>query len=110
MVFTFGRAFAPAVLATLLAGCAVPGALSYGARSDELFGRIHAGMTGDEVRSLIGVPDETMPFPLSHTLAWDYRYQDTWGYIVIFSVTFGADGRVVAKLSRRVNDGGDHSG
>ena len=46
-----------------------------------------------------------MAFTFTH-----YRYQDTWGYIVIFSVTFGADGRVVAKLSRRVNDGGDHSG
>jgi hypothetical protein len=77
------------------------------ALSDDLFGMIQPGMTQDDVRRAIGPPDETMPFPLSRTVAWDYRTRDTWGYIVDFSVTFGADGRALSRLTRRINDGGD---
>lgn len=93
--------------ALLLGGCA--GAPLAPMRSDALFEQVTAGMTHEEVRRLIGPPDETMAFPLTHTLAWDYRYQDTWGYIAIFSVTFGADGRAIGKTSVRINVGGDHS-
>jgi len=101
--------FATALAAALVAGCAAIGPSVNSARTDENFGRIHPGMTGDEVRSFIGAPDGTMPFPLSHTIAWEYRYWDTWGYFVEFSVILGQDGRVVSKVARRLNDGGDHS-
>jgi outer membrane protein assembly factor BamE (lipoprotein component of BamABCDE complex) len=94
------------VTAILMAACAVPGEIP---RSDDLFARIDDGMTTDDVRRLLGPPDETMRFPLSRTEAWDYRYYDTWGYMAVFSVTFSADGRAVSKISRRINDGGDHS-
>jgi hypothetical protein len=77
-------------------------------RNDELFARIQPGMTQDEVLRMAGPPDQKMPFPLSRTVAWDWRTYDTWGYYVEQSVTFSADGRVVSKYTRRINDGGDH--
>ena len=94
--------------ATLLAGCAIPGGMSFSARNEALFGDIQSGMTTDEVRGRLGTPDQTMPFPRLGTTAWDYRYQDAWGYLALMSVTFGPDGRVVGKTSQRLNDGGDH--
>lgn len=101
------RAIAIATLAgaALLAGCA-----SETPRSDTQFARAQPGMTRDDISRLFGPPDEKMKFPLSQAEAWDYRYQDSWGYIAIFSVTFAADGRAASTFSRRVNDGGDHSG
>ncbi len=98
--------FAALALAAVLAGCAgLPDAASQ--RSDELFARVGLGMGRDEVQRLLGPPDETMPFSLSGTVAWDYRYTDTWGYFAVFSVTFDAAWRVVSKLAWRTNDGGD---
>jgi outer membrane protein assembly factor BamE (lipoprotein component of BamABCDE complex) len=77
-------------------------------RSDALFDRVALAMTRDDVRRIAGAPDEVMPFPLSRTESWDYFYMDTWGFYSAYSVTFGADGRVAAKMARRLNDGGDH--
>ena len=93
--------------ALMLAGCALLPPPDAPPRDDALFARVGLGMDRDEVRRLLGPPDETMPFSLSDTVAWDYRYQDTWGYLAMYSVTFDAAGRVVAKLSWRTNDGGD---
>ena len=104
------RSFLASIAAALaLAGCTNGLMLNAApARSDDIFMRIQPGMTTDEVRRLIGPPDETMPFPLSNTNSWGYQYYDPWGYLAIFSVTFGPDGRAVSKFSRRVNQGGDH--
>ena len=77
-------------------------------RDDALFDRVALAMSRDEVRRIAGRPDETMPFPLSRTEAWDYFYMDTWGFHCAYSITFGNDGRVVSKIARRLNDGGDH--
>jgi outer membrane protein assembly factor BamE (lipoprotein component of BamABCDE complex) len=104
---TFAKAIAAAVLAAaaLLSGCAAVGP----PRNDNVFNGIQPGMTQDEVRRLIGAPDETMRFPLSNTVSWDYYYWDTWGYYCVFYVTLGADGRVVSRITRRINDGGNHA-
>ena len=88
--------------AFLLAACTIAAP----ARSDPLFARVAPGMTGDEVRALLGAPDNTMAFPMSRTTSWGYFYYDTWGYYCEFSVTFAPDGRAVSKFTRRVNDGG----
>lgn len=97
-------------LAAFTAGCA--GAPTFQAqgpqRTDALFARIHPGMTRAEVVRVAGPPDEEMPFPLSHTYGWDYRYYDTWGYAAYYSVTFGADDRVRSTIVRRIDPGGDH--
>jgi outer membrane protein assembly factor BamE (lipoprotein component of BamABCDE complex) len=110
---TLAKAIAVAALAgaALISGCA-GGPLANGGppRNDDVFNRIEAGMTRDEVQRLIGLPDETMRFPLSNTVAWDYRYYDTWGYMAVFSVTFSSDGRALSKITTRINDGGDHGG
>jgi outer membrane protein assembly factor BamE (lipoprotein component of BamABCDE complex) len=105
---TLAKTLGAAILAAaaLVSGCAAGGGPP---RNDDVFNRIQPGMTQEEVRQLIGPPDETMRFPLSNTLSWDYRYQDTWGYMAMFYVTLDANGRVVSKISRRLNDGGDHS-
>jgi hypothetical protein len=74
--------------------------------SDDVFNAIQPGMTQEEVLRLIGPPRETMSFARSGTVAWDYKYRDTWGYDAIFSVTFDASGRVVSKISQRIERSG----
>ena len=91
-------------VAILVAACATGGI----ARRDELFARIEPGMTRAEVRALTGPPDNTMAFSMSRTDSGGWFYFDTWGYYCEFSVTFGPDGRVASKLSRRINDANDH--
>jgi len=105
-------ALLPAVILALLSACATvsPGLAGAPPRSDALFAQVTSGMSEPEVAQLLGRPDETMRFPLSRNEAWDYRYHDAWGYIAIFSVTFGPDGRVASIISNRVNSGGDHGG
>ena len=72
------------------------------ALDDGVFNGIRPGMTREEVLRLIGPPGDTMSFPRLGHVAWDYRYTDTWGYLAIFSVTFDAQGRVVSKISQRI--------
>lgn len=96
----------PALGALLLSACAVQTAGQ--SHADELFAQIQPGMTQEEVLRIVGRPEQTMPFPLSRTVAWDWTAFDTWGYMVEQSVTFDAQGRVVSKFARRINDGGDH--
>ena len=93
----------------LLQGCAAVMSSNEPLR-DPLIERIGQGMTREDVRAILGPPDEVMPFPMSATVAWDYRYADAWGYQAMFAVTFGADGRVVSTGSRRINDGRSGSG
>ena len=94
--------------ALLLPGCAAVMASNEPIRVT-LVDRIQPGMTQDQVRAILGPPDETMPFR-SGNLAWDYRYTDTWGFLASFGVTFAPDGRVVSTISRRLNDGRSSSG
>ena len=107
--FRLARAAAPMAALSLLAACAVPGT-GAAVRTDATFAHVASGMPQPEVAQMLGPPDETMRFPLSNSEAWDYRYYDTWGYMAIFSVTFGPDGRVVSTISNRINSGGDHAG
>ena len=98
------------LLAALVAsGCAAVAASNEPWRSDTFFQRVEIGMTTEEVRRQLGPPDESMPFPLSGSTSWDYRYTDTFGYLALYSITFGPDGRAASKFSRRINQGGDHS-
>jgi hypothetical protein len=69
--------------------------------SDVTFDAIQPGVAQEAVLRMIGPPRDTMTFPRQGHGAWDYKYQDTWGYPAIFSVTFDREGRVVSKISRR---------
>jgi hypothetical protein len=98
--------------AVLLAGCAYPvgpGA-ARAAPGDADFALMQFGMSQDDALRLLGKPNDTMKFPLSGTEAWTYRYFDTWGYLVDYSLTFAADGTLIGKLPVRLNDGGNHGG
>ena len=103
------RVAAALILALGLGGCAGGLTASLEAsRNDTLFARIAPGMSMEEVTRVLGPPDDTMKFARARTTAWDYGYQDPWGYIAIFSVTFSKERTVVSRTSNRVNTGGDH--
>lgn len=92
-------------VAVLLAACAPAAPFThYGYRSlpDDAIWRIERGQTQQQVLEMFGAPFDTMAFPATRTTAWDYRYTDTWGYPCILSITFDADGRVVSRISQRI--------
>lgn len=76
-------------------------------RSDTLFTRVHYGDSRAAVEAVLGTPDRRMRFPNSGNEGWDYDYQDSWGYMAVYSVTFSPAGQVVGTLSNRINSGGD---
>ena len=86
----------------LAAGCA-----SSDPRPDDVFARVDRGMTKEEVRRITGTPHEAMPFPRLGQDSWAWYAWDMFGYYSLFSVTFGPDGRVASKFTRRLNDGGN---
>ena len=98
-------------VALALASCAnfAPAARNLPPTVEQL-AQVQVGMTRDDTLRLLGKPYKTMRFPMSGNEAWDYLYQDPWGYMASYGVTFGPDGRVVSKISRRLNDGGGNQG
>ena len=93
-------------LSLLLAGCTTLGDARSPGGPD--FARVHDGMTRDDTRRLLGAPLQAMKFPLSGNESWDYQFQDSWGYLALFSVMFGPQGGVIGTTTARINDGGDH--
>jgi outer membrane protein assembly factor BamE (lipoprotein component of BamABCDE complex) len=71
------------------------------ALTDDALTAIHAGMSAPEVLEKIGAPSGKMRFARSATTAWDYPYQDSWGYTSAFSVILDDNGIVVSKVSVR---------
>jgi outer membrane protein assembly factor BamE (lipoprotein component of BamABCDE complex) len=76
---------------------------------DDTFYRIQPGQTRDDILRLLGPPLETMEFSRLQQVAWDYRYQDAWGYTAILSVMFNREGIVVGRTSRRLDRGNDRA-
>lgn len=70
--------------------------------SDDVFNRIRAGMTRDEVLRMIGPPGDRMEFPRLQQESLEWRYMDTWHYVAFFSVNFTRDGIVASKFTRRL--------
>jgi len=70
--------------------------------NEDHFYRVRPGLTRDDILRMIGPPSERMEFPRMQQVSWDYRFQDTWGYVAIFSVIFDANGVVVGKFTRRL--------
>lgn len=74
--------------------------------NEEHFYRIREGMTRDQVLRMIGPPGDTTNFgPRTGNVAYTYRFQDGWGYLSDFSVTFGPDGLVRSKIAIRIDPG-----
>jgi len=49
-----------------------------------------------------GPPREKDYFSNLGQTAWDYKFQDTWGYEAIFSVMIDKNGIVVSKFTKRL--------
>lgn len=69
--------------------------------SEANYARIERGMTGDEVRRILGKPGAVTPFPAKGEVVWDWHIAGTlpteeWH----FHVHFGPDGKV-SGTSRR---------
>ncbi len=62
------------------------------------FTKIGPGWEKAQVRRLLGTPAKVQQWPLQHTETWDWRYADGQEGKV-FTVTFDAEGRVVATGS-----------
>jgi hypothetical protein len=90
----------------LAASCAAPEWASP-VIDDRRFALAEQGMTPEQVRAALGPPLRSMAYPLSGNNSWEWTGYDTWGYLIEYSVTFNPQGRVVSKLARRVNVGGD---
>jgi len=75
--------------------------------NEDNFYRIRPGLTRDEVLRMLGPPVETMDFPRLQQTAWEYRYQDAWGYVAFLSVMIDRDGIVVGKTTRRLDRGNE---
>lgn len=61
----------------------------------ENFAKIHAGMTEDEVRRLLGKPGQVAAYRLKQETVWSWKWQE--GGVTpeaYFNVHFGPDGRV----------------
>ena len=71
--------------------------------TDERLASIPVGMDGADLLKLIGPPYRKIEFERQRQTAWDYRYTDSWGYIVEFSVMIDARQKVASKVSRRID-------
>ena len=71
--------------------------------NDDIIARVSLGQTEQEITMLLGAPYRRLRFDKLKSTAWDYRYRDTWGYWVDFSVMMGDVGRVVNKVSVRLD-------
>ena len=71
--------------------------------NDDIVARVMIGQSEQEVTTLLGMPYKRIRFDNLNSTALDYRYRDTWGYWVDFSVMVGDDAKVVGKVSRRID-------
>ncbi|MEO8102937.1 MAG: hypothetical protein ABI790_10440 [Betaproteobacteria bacterium] len=86
-----------------LGACAQPGTGMFRPDlNDDTVARVTRGQDEREVAAVLGVPYQKVRFDNLKSTAWDYRYRDTWGYWVDLSVMIGDDGRVVDKVSVRL--------
>ncbi len=71
---------------------------------DDVFNQIQTqAWNEDRVLALLGPPSRTVQFDRSKTTAWDYRYQDDWGYLSEYSIIFNSQGLVVSKAQQRLD-------
>jgi outer membrane protein assembly factor BamE (lipoprotein component of BamABCDE complex) len=66
--------------------------------TEDNFARIQPGMTQQQVRQQLGRPAKMQHFDLKNEEVWDWRYRPQQESR-LFSVTFGADGRVLRSAS-----------
>lgn len=77
------------------------------------FARVKPGLTREQVRELLGRPAKTTPYALKQEEVWDWRFKENGQTSRLFSVTFGADGRVLGSAvgdDARETQGGPSAG
>ncbi len=62
--------------------------------NDDNFARVRPGLTAQEVRALLGRPARQQRYDLKNEEVWDWRFKQHGQDSKLFSVTFGADGKV----------------
>jgi hypothetical protein len=76
--------------------------------SNDQFRRIDPGTTTrEQLERLIGPPWRTVDFPNLRQVAWDYVFNDEWGYTVDFSVMLDERGIVATTVYARRESGRD---
>jgi hypothetical protein len=70
--------------------------------TDDVIQTINVGLTADEITAKIGPPHRRVRFDNLRATSWDYRYQDTWGYLVDLSIMIDDKNRVTGKVSQRL--------
>lgn len=69
--------------------------------TDAIVATVQADMDVAQVQRLLGKPYQRIRFDNLRATAWDYRYVDTWGYLVELAVMADDQGKVVNKISKR---------
>jgi outer membrane protein assembly factor BamE (lipoprotein component of BamABCDE complex) len=69
---------------------------------DDVIQTITAGLSADDVLLRIGPPHQRIRFDNLRATAWDYRYQDTWGYLVDLSIMIDDANRVTGRVAQRL--------
>ena len=70
------------------------------------FAKVQPGMDKEAVRRLLGKPAKQMAFVLKQETDWDWNWIDPPSREMVFTVTFGADGRVLRAASvEKLRDG-----
>jgi hypothetical protein len=69
---------------------------------DDVIQTIRVGLAADEVTAKIGPPHRRVRFENLGATSWDYRYQDTWGYLVDLSIMIDDKNRVTGKVLQRL--------
>ena len=60
-----------------------------------MFDQVRAGMSEQEVRRMLGKPAKRTQYERKQETDWDWRYVDPPTTEMLFTVTFGPDGRVL---------------
>ncbi|WP_404301938.1 outer membrane protein assembly factor BamE [Alicycliphilus denitrificans] len=70
------------------------------------FEQVRPGMEQEAVRRMLGKPAKRMTYELKQETDWDWNWIDPPSRAMIFTVTFGADGRVKRSGSvEKLHDG-----
>ena len=88
----------------IVVGCAQTGTGMYRSDlNDDIIERVALGQSEAQVTALLKLPYRRVRFENLKVTAWDYRYRDTWGYWVDFSVMMGDTGLVTSKFTQRLD-------
>lgn len=71
-----------------------------------VFAQVQPGMSQEQVRRLLGQPAKRTTYDLKRETDWDWNWIDPPSREMVFTATFGADGRVLRAASQDKMPGG----